>query len=76
MFDRIEKALTLPALVLAGLVMGSVSSTAFAAAPAHMASKDASVSTRLNGVHSYSPGRADTGIRSACPRVAAEVKGV
>ena len=64
MFDRIEKTLTLRALTLAGLVMGAVTSTAFAAAPAHMASKDAQLSTRA---HSYAPGRAATGIETSGP---------
>jgi hypothetical protein len=67
MFNRIERNLSLRALMLAGLIMGSVTSTAFAAAPAHMASKDAQLSTRLGLVHSYSPGRANTGIQTSGP---------
>jgi len=61
MFNRIENTFTLRALVLAGLVMGSVGSTAFAAAPAHMASKYAA------GAHAYSPGRMNTGIQTSGP---------
>jgi len=63
MFNRIEKALTLRALALAGLAMGTVTSTAFAAAPAHMASKNA----QQPSIHTYSPARADTGIQTTGP---------
>jgi hypothetical protein len=63
MFNRTEKILTLRTLLLAGLAMGTVSSTAFAAAPAHMASKDA----QQSGVHAYSPARANTGIQTTGP---------
>ena len=63
MFNRIDKTLTLRALALAGLAMGAVTSTAFAAAPAHMASKDA----QQPGVHAYSPARANTGIQTTAP---------
>src|SRR5262245_23516700 len=63
MLNRIEKTLTLCALMLAGLAMGAANSAAFAAAPAHMASKDAQQSV----VHSYSPSRANTGIQTPGP---------
>ncbi len=45
MFNRIEKTLMLRALMLAGLAMGAANSAAFAAAPAHTASKDAQQSS-------------------------------
>jgi hypothetical protein len=54
MFNRIEKTLALRALVLAGVVMGSAS-TSFAAAPAHMASKDAQASAAK--AYSFQRGR-------------------
>jgi len=63
MFNRIEKTLTLRALALAGLAMGMVTSTAFAAAPVHMASKD----TQQPGIHAYSPARTNTGIQTTGP---------
>jgi hypothetical protein len=63
MFNRNEKTLTLCALMLVGLAMASANSAAFAAAPAHMASKDAQQSV----VHSYSPNRANTGIQTPGP---------
>jgi hypothetical protein len=63
MFNRIEKTLMLRALMLAGLAMGAANSAAFAAAPAHTASKDAQQSS----VHSYSPNRANTGIQTRGP---------
>jgi hypothetical protein len=60
MFNRIENTFTLRALALAGLIMGSLGSTAFAAAPAHMATKNA-------GAHAFSPGRANTGPQTPGP---------
>jgi hypothetical protein len=63
MLNRIEKTLTLGALMLAGLAVGAANSAAFAAAPAHMASKDAQQSV----VHSYWPSRANTGIQTPGP---------
>jgi hypothetical protein len=63
MFNRIENTLVLRALMLAGLTIGATNSAAFAAAPAHMASKDAQQSV----VHSYSPSRANTGIQTPGP---------
>jgi hypothetical protein len=63
MFNPIEKTMMHCALVLAGLATGAANSAAFAAAPAHMASKDAQQSV----VHSYSPSRANTGIQTPGP---------
>ena len=60
MFNRIEKALTPRGFAFAGLFVGSLTSTAFAVAPAHAASQP-------GAVHSYSPGRSDTGIQTTGP---------
>src|SRR5215831_649832 len=60
MFNRIEKALTPRGFAFAGLFVGSLSSTAFAVAPAHAASQP-------SAVHSYSPGHFDTGIQTSGP---------
>jgi len=65
MSNRIEKTLTLGALMLAGVVMGSVTSAAFAAAPGHVASKNAQLSARVNGAYGYAQGRANTGIQTS-----------
>jgi hypothetical protein len=62
MFNRIEKALTPRGFAFAGLFVGSLTSTAFAVAPAHAASRDAQMS-----IHSYSPGHSDTGIQTSGP---------
>jgi hypothetical protein len=60
MLNRTEKIAALRAPIMAGLVIGAAGSTAFAAAPAHMAaSKDA----QQSGIHASSPARADTGIQ-------------
>jgi hypothetical protein len=68
MFNRIEKTRTLRrALVLAGLVMGSVSSAAFAAAPAHTAAKPAQLSARLYGAYGYAAERGNSGIQTSGP---------
>ena len=68
MSNRIEKTLTLRALVLAGFVMGSVTSAALAAAPGHVTSKSApQLAARLNGAYGYAPGRTDTGIETSGP---------
>ena len=67
MSNCIEKTLTLRALVLAGFVLGSVTSAAFAAAPGHVTSKNAQFSARVNGAYGYAPGRADTGIQTSGP---------
>ena len=56
MFNRIEKTLALRALVLAGLVVGSVSSAVLAAAPAHMGAKNVQLSARLNGAYGFVTG--------------------
>jgi hypothetical protein len=63
MFNRIEKTIMLCALMLAGIAMGAANSAAFAAAPAHMASKDVQQSV----IHSYSPSRASSGIQTPGP---------
>src|SRR6516165_950250 len=60
MFNRIEKALTPRGFAFAGLFVGSLTSTAFAVAPAHAASQP-------GAVHSYSPGRSDSGIQTTGP---------
>jgi hypothetical protein len=60
MLNRTEKIAALRAPIMAGLVIGAAGSTAFAAAPAHMASKDAPQS----GIHAYSSARANTGIQT------------
>jgi hypothetical protein len=60
MLNRTEKIAALRAPIMADLVIGAAGSTAFAAAPAHMASKDA----QQSGIHAYSPARADTGIQT------------
>jgi|307.fasta_scaffold117791_2 hypothetical protein len=61
MFNRIENALRLCTFAVAGLFVGSLASTAFAAAPSQVASMPPGV------VHSYSPGHADTGIQTSGP---------
>jgi len=67
MFNRIEKALTPRGFAFAGLFVASLTSTAFALAPAHAASRDAQMSMQPGAVHSYSPGRSDTGIQTSGP---------
>jgi hypothetical protein len=63
MFNRIGKTWTLCTLILAGLAMGAANSAAYAAASAHMASKEAQQSV----VNSYAPDRANTGIETPGP---------
>jgi hypothetical protein len=54
MFNRIEKLrIARSAVVLAGLVMGSLTSAAFAADPAHMVAKNAQLSAHLGGAYGF-----------------------